>query len=77
ASLDLAWTASGRLDAYWEHNLNSWDIAAGILMVREAGGFVSDLQGKNKMLETGDVLVGNEYAHRLILRLLKQAETAA
>ncbi|MEM8703393.1 MAG: inositol monophosphatase family protein, partial [Pseudomonadota bacterium] len=62
---------------YWEHNLNSWDIAAGILMVREAGGFVSDLQGKNKMLETGDVLVGNEYAHRLILRLLKQAETAA
>ena len=77
AALDLAWTASGRLDAYWEHNLNSWDIAAGILMVREAGGFVSDLQGKNTMLESGDVLVGNEFAHRHLLRLLKQAEIAA
>ena len=77
ASLDLAWVASGRFDAFWEHNLNSWDIAAGILMVREAGGFVSDLQGKNKMLETGDVLVGNEYAHKHLLRLLKQAHESA
>ena len=77
ASLDLAWTASGRLDGYWERNLNSWDIAAGILMVREAGGFVSDLDGRNKMLETGDIVVGNEDAHKMLLRLLKKAEAPA
>ncbi len=73
ASLDLAWTASGRLDGYWEHDLNSWDIAAGILMVREAGGYVSDTGGADKMLETGDVVAGNEFAHKHILRLIKNA----
>jgi len=77
AALDLAWTASGRLDGYWERNLNSWDIAAGILMVREAGGFVSDLAGKNKMLDSGDVVAGNEDAHKHLMRLLKQAEAPA
>jgi myo-inositol-1(or 4)-monophosphatase len=75
AALDLAWTASGRLDGYWEHSLNSWDIAAGLLMVREAGGYVSDINGKDKALETGDVVVGNEFAHKHILRLLKQANS--
>jgi myo-inositol-1(or 4)-monophosphatase len=45
AALDLAWTAAGRLDGFWERDLNSWDIAAGILMVREAGGFVSPTSG--------------------------------
>lgn len=73
ASLDLAWTASGRLDGYWERDLNSWDIAAGILLVKEAGGYVSDLSGKDKMLETGDVVAGNEYAQKHLLRLLKNA----
>lgn len=77
AALDLAWTASGRLDAFWERNLNSWDIAAGLLMVREAGGFVSDLDGKNKTLESGDVVAGNEYAHKHLLRLLKKAGDSA
>ena len=51
--------------------------AAGLLMVREAGGFVSDLQGKNKMLESGDVVVGNEDAHKYLLQLLKKAATPA
>ena len=73
ASLDLAWTASGRLDGYWEHDLNSWDIAAGILMVREAGGYASDTAGKDRMLENGCVVVGNEFAHKYLLRLIKQA----
>ncbi|MEM5582977.1 MULTISPECIES: inositol monophosphatase family protein [unclassified Roseibium] len=77
ASLDLAWTASGRFDGYWERNLNSWDIAAGLLMVREAGGYVSDLQGRAKMLESGDVVAGNEDAHKHLLRLLKKAEAPA
>jgi myo-inositol-1(or 4)-monophosphatase len=74
ASLDLAWTAAGRLDGYWERDLNSWDIAAGILMVKEAGGYVSDLDGKDKMLESGDVVVGNEYAQKHLLSLLKNAD---
>ncbi|MTH98031.1 inositol monophosphatase family protein [Roseibium sp. RKSG952] len=73
AALDLAWVASGRMDGYWEHSLNSWDIAAGILMVKEAGGYVSDMTGKDSMLESGDVVAGNEYAHRRLLRLLKKA----
>ncbi|KZM52124.1 inositol monophosphatase family protein [Labrenzia sp. OB1] len=77
AALDLAWTASGRLDGFWERNLNSWDIAAGILLVREAGGFVSDFDGKSKMLESGDVIVGNEDAHKHLLRLLKKAGAPA
>ncbi|NVK33288.1 MAG: inositol monophosphatase [Rhodobacteraceae bacterium] len=74
AAIDLAWTAAGRLDGYWEHKLNSWDIAAGLLMVREAGGYVTDMDGKDKMLENGDVVVGNEFAHRQIMRLLKLAK---
>lgn len=73
AALDLAWTAAGRLDGFWEHNLNSWDVAAGILLVKEAGGYVSDMDGKDKMLDSGDVVAGNEAAHRHILRLLKSA----
>ena len=74
AALDLAWTAAGRMDGYWERGLNSWDIAAGILMVKEAGGYVSDLSGKDKMLDSGDVVAGNEFAHKHLLRLLKNAE---
>ncbi|WP_346892147.1 inositol monophosphatase family protein [uncultured Roseibium sp.] len=74
AALDLAWTASGRFDGYWERNLNSWDIAAGILMVKEAGGYVSDLSGKDKMLDTGDVVAGNEFAQKHLLRLLKNVD---
>ncbi|MTI44986.1 myo-inositol-1(or 4)-monophosphatase [Roseibium hamelinense] len=73
AALDLAWVAAGRFDAYWEHGLNSWDIAAGLLMVKEAGGYVSDMAGKDRMLETGDVIAGNETAHKQVLELLKRA----
>jgi myo-inositol-1(or 4)-monophosphatase len=71
ASLDLAWVAAGRLDAYWERNLSAWDIAAGSIMVREAGGFVSDLDGKEMTPATIDVLAGNETIHRDMLKLLK------
>jgi myo-inositol-1(or 4)-monophosphatase len=65
AALDLAFVAAGRFDAYWEHNLQAWDVAAGIVIVREAGGFVSDLAGGDKMLETGDVLAANPHLHKL------------
>jgi myo-inositol-1(or 4)-monophosphatase len=71
AALDLAWVAAGRFDAFWEHGLSPWDTAAGILMVREAGGFVSDLDGRDRMLETGDIVAGNEAMHRNLLGMLK------
>jgi myo-inositol-1(or 4)-monophosphatase len=70
ASLDLAWTASGRFDAFWERNLKPWDIAAGILLVREAGGVVSDLDGRDCMMDCGHILAANDSLHRPLLALL-------
>ncbi len=58
AALDLAYVACGRLDGYWESGLQSWDIAAGSLLVLEAGGLVTDLKGNEKYLESGDICVG-------------------
>ncbi|MDA8049602.1 MAG: inositol monophosphatase family protein [Rhodospirillales bacterium] len=66
ASLDLAWVAAGRYDGYWELGVNAWDVAAGILVVREAGGFVSDPAGGDPVA-TGDVVATNPALHpRLI-----------
>jgi myo-inositol-1(or 4)-monophosphatase len=73
ATLDLAWVAAGRLDGYWERDISSWDMAAGLLLVREAGGYVTDLDGAEDMLTKGHVLAGNETIHRELLRLLKEA----
>lgn len=56
AALDLAWLAAGRYDGFWEFNLKAWDIAAGILIVREAGGLVTDLHGKEDYLKSGDII---------------------
>lgn len=75
ASLDLAYVAAGRFDGYWEDHLQAWDIAAGILMVREAGGFVTDLKGGDKMLETGSIVAGNETVRRYLARNLKRAQS--
>jgi myo-inositol-1(or 4)-monophosphatase len=72
AALDLAWVAAGRFDAYWELSIQPWDMAAGIVILREAGGFVSDLSGGKAMMETGNVLAGNEAVHRALLKLLNQ-----
>ena len=71
AALDLAYVAAGRLDAYWEGGLCSWDIAAGILLVQEAGGIVTDLDGAAVDLEKGDVLCSNAQLHRDFVRMLK------
>ena len=76
ASLDLCWLAAGRYDAFWERDLAAWDIAAGILMVREAGGVVTDLSGGQKMLEGGDILASNEALHPQYLKLLRDATRA-
>jgi myo-inositol-1(or 4)-monophosphatase len=76
ATLDLAWVAAGRFDAFWESNLSPWDMAAGMLLVREAGGFVSDLDGGDAVLTKGHVAAGNDTMHRELLRLLQQAAKA-
>jgi myo-inositol-1(or 4)-monophosphatase len=59
ASLDLAYVAAGRLDGFWEIGLNKWDIAAGILLVREAGGLVSDFKGGGNYYESGNIVAAN------------------
>lgn len=73
AALDLAWVAAGRIDAYWERGLSPWDMAGGIALVREAGGFVTDLDGRDDMIKSGGILAGNEDIHRELLRTLKDA----
>ncbi len=60
AALDLAYVAAGRVEGYWEHNLSAWDIAAGIVLVREAGGFISEVGGGANMLKSGNVLACND-----------------
>lgn len=64
SALDLAYVACGRLDAYWEAGLMSWDIAAGVILVQEAGGMATNLVGGKVNLNQGDVLVGNSRLHR-------------
>ncbi|MGH6832203.1 MAG: inositol monophosphatase family protein, partial [Methyloceanibacter sp.] len=74
ASLDLAWTAAGRFDGFWERNLRPWDLAAGIVILREAGGYVSDAEGKDGILTKGSIVAGNEAIQRHLLKLLKTAD---
>jgi myo-inositol-1(or 4)-monophosphatase len=74
AALDMAWVAAGRYDAYWERNISPWDVAAGIAMVREAGGYATDLDGGESPHVTGDVLAANETLHQELLGVLKKAD---
>jgi myo-inositol-1(or 4)-monophosphatase len=76
AALDLAWVAAGRLDAYWERNLQPWDTAAGMVLVREAGGYVTDLSGGDDIFGTKNVIAGNETLHNELLKTLKAASNA-
>ncbi|HSM93664.1 MAG TPA: inositol monophosphatase family protein [Anaeromyxobacteraceae bacterium] len=73
AALDLAWVACGRFDGFWELRLKPWDIAPGILLVREAGGLVTDLEGGDRMLETGDVVAAPPALHPLLVEVAKGA----
>jgi myo-inositol-1(or 4)-monophosphatase len=75
ASLDMAYVAAGRCDGYWESDLLPWDIAAGIVMVREAGGVVSDLAGEGAMLDKGEVLASNLHLHESLGNLLRSARS--
>ncbi|MEZ5856339.1 MAG: inositol monophosphatase family protein [Hyphomicrobiaceae bacterium] len=71
AAIDLAWVAAGRFDAFCHRGLQPWDIAAGILMVREAGGFITDYDGATSMLESGDVIAANATIHKQLLSVLR------
>ena len=73
AALDLAWVAAGRYDGFWENGLKPWDIAAGIVLVREAGGFVTDLSGGRKMFSGGGVLATNSALHEPLIGLVASA----
>ena len=73
-ALDLAYVAAGRFDGYWDRVLKPWDLAAGIILVREAGGYAFDCDGGEDMLEKGDIVVGNETVAKELLRVLKAAK---
>ena len=70
AALDLAWVAAGRYEAYWETGLKSWDSAAGCLLVREAGGFVTDYRGRSQPICDAQVLAGNDAIHSRIHKMI-------
>jgi myo-inositol-1(or 4)-monophosphatase len=76
AALDLAWIAAGRIDGYWERDIKPWDMAAGMILVREAGGFVSDCDGGTDMFAKGHIVAGNEAIQKDVLRVLKAAAKA-
>ena len=71
AALDLAYVASGRLDGFWELGLNLWDIAAGVLLIEEAGGLISGIAGKPDHLETGHVVSGNPRVFKAMLQKIQ------
>ncbi len=73
ASLDLAWLAAGRYDGFWESHLQPWDTAAGCLLVREAGGFVTDFRGRSPMIADKQVLAANDTLHSKLHKLLAGA----
>lgn len=67
AALDLAYVAAGRYDAFWEARLKPWDIAAGVLLVKESGGLVSDLHGSDSFLQSGDIIAANGDIHSVVI----------
>ena len=76
AALDLAYVAAGRLDGFWESGLNAWDLAAGALIIREAGGLVTDYSGDGNFLENGQVVAGNSKIIAEMLRKIQQQQNA-
>ena len=70
ASLDMAYVAAGRCDGFWQRNLNYWDIAAGIVLVKEAGGFVTDFEGENRYVENKTILATNSRISKEMIEVL-------
>jgi myo-inositol-1(or 4)-monophosphatase len=73
AALDLAWVAAGRFDAFWESDLRPWDVAAGLLLVKEAGGFVTDYRGGDQAMERNQFLAASDGIHSKMLKLVASA----
>jgi len=72
AALDMAYVAAGRSDGFWHRHLNYWDIAAGIVIVKEAGGFVTDFKGNNEYIESKNILVTNSRINNEMIEVLNQ-----
>jgi myo-inositol-1(or 4)-monophosphatase len=77
AALDLAWVAAGRIDAFWEDGLAPWDAAAGLLLVKEAGGFVTDYRGSDRAYEKGEYIAASSAIHSRLQKLIAGAIRAA
>ena len=73
ATLDLAYVAAGRLDGFWERGLGAWDVAAGMILIREAGGFVTDVDGTGSIIATGGIIAANGHLHGELSSLLRSA----
>jgi myo-inositol-1(or 4)-monophosphatase len=71
AALDLAYVAAGRYDGFWETGLYPWDVAAGIVLVREAGGFVTTIEGGDDFVYGGSILAANAGLHEPVAKLIK------
>jgi myo-inositol-1(or 4)-monophosphatase len=72
AALDLAYVAAGRFDGYWEYGLSPWDLAAGVLLVREAGGYVSEPASQGDPLASGNILAANDHLHATLHSMLAE-----
>ena len=73
AALDLAWVAAGRMDGFWEDDLDIWDTAAGVLLIREAGGFVTDYRGSDRMFERREYVAGSGNIHNKLQKIVAGA----
>lgn len=73
AALDLAWVAAGRMDGFWEDELDLWDTAAGVILVKEAGGFVTDYRGSDRAFERGEYVAGSAAVHSKLQKLVAGA----
>lgn len=73
ASLDLAWVAAGRFDGFFEQGLAHWDVSAGMLLVKEAGGFVTDYRGSERMVDRQEIIAGNDQVHSKLHRMIAEA----
>ncbi len=73
ATLDLAWVAAGRFDAFWEQDLDAWDVAAGMLLIREAGGYVTDFRGGDRAIDRREFLAANDSLHPRLLKMVGAA----
>jgi len=73
AALDLAYVAAGRIDAYWERGIKAWDVAAGVLLVREAGGFVTSIENDDNPVHSGNLVAGNQQVQNDLRKIIKAA----